>query len=160
MTKNRGANAAGILLITCLLLQGCSPSEEELWGLGSFVFLMFVCLLVLNGLVPRIQEIPNIQMLVIKLERLAEKVLPTLLIMAVVLIAYGTYSIAINEDRSRQDLLVFVGAVILFMAVNVRSWARTHETLRKRNHLRMIGLSVSFLVVFGYLLIGAPNISL
>ncbi len=160
MTKNKSKYTVTFLLATCLLLQGCSPNEEQLWGLGSFVFLAFAIILILNGVAPRIQEIPNIQTLIAKLEHFSEKVLPIILIMATASLVYGAYSIVSNDDRSRQDLFVFVGAVILFLAANLRGWARTKEIMKKRNHLRMIGLSLSFLAIFCYLLLGAPNLNL
>ena len=75
-------------------------------------------------------------------------------------VAYGAYSIATSDNRSRQDLFVFVGAVLLYMAASLQSWSRAKEVLKKRNHLRAIGLSVSFLMIFSYLLLGAPNLQL
>lgn len=160
MKRNRNKNAASLFLGTSLLLQGCSPSEEELWGLGSFVFVVFVAILLLNSIVPRIQEFPRLQKLVTKLEFLSEKTWPLILLIAIASILIGAYSIATNGPGSIRSLFIFTGVIILYLAVNVRAWARSKEALKKRNHLRKIGLSVSFLVIFGYLLLGAPNLTL
>jgi hypothetical protein len=160
MKKNKRNYAIGALASFCLLLQGCSPNEEELWGLGSFVFLAFVAILILNGIVPRIQEVPKFKAFVAKVEAFSEKSLPVVLLIAIASIGYGAYSITANEARTRQDLFVFVGAVILYMAVNLKGWSRTKEILEKRNHVRAIGLSLSFLIIFAYLLLGAPNLRL
>lgn len=160
MKKNKRNYAIGILVSSCLLLQGCSPNEEELWGLGSFVFLAFVGILILNGIVPRIQEVQKFKAFVAKAEAISDKVLPVVLLIAVASIGYGAYSIASNEDRTRQDLFIFIGAVVLYMAVNLKGWSRAKEILEKRNHVRAIGLSASFLIIFVYLLLGAPNLRL
>ncbi len=160
MTKSKKRYAATSILFTCLLFQGCSPREEDLWGLGSFVFLVFVIILILSNIAPRIQEIPSFQTFVAVLERFSVKAVPVLLLMAIGSIIYGAYSIASNEDRSRQDLFAFVGAVILYLAVNIRSWATAKDGLQKRNHVRLIGLSLSFLTIYCYLILGAPNLSL
>ena len=160
MKKNKRKYAIGALASSCMLLQGCSPNEEELWGLGSFVFLVFVAILILNGIVPRIQEVPKFQAFVVKIEVISKNTLPVILLVAIASIGYGAYSIAINDDRTRQDLFVFIGAVILYMAVSTKNWSKAKGKLEKRNHLRAIGLSASFITIFVYLLLGAPNLRL
>lgn len=160
MKKNRNKYTSSFLIGSCSLLQGCSPNEEELWGLGAFVFLVFVVILFLNSIVPRIQDVPKLQIFVAKLELFSEKIWPFILLMAIASILYGAYSIASNGAGSIQSLFIFVGVIILYMAANLRGWARAKEVLKKRNHLRKIGLSASFLIIFGYLLLGAPNLSL
>jgi hypothetical protein len=152
MKRNRNKYTAYLFLGSSLLLQGCSPNEEELWGLGSFVFVFFVAILFLNSIVPRIQEFPRLQELVTKLEFLSEKIWPLILLIAIISILTGAYSIATNGPSSIKSLFIFTGVIILYLAVNVRAWGRSKDTLKKRNHLRKIGLSVSFLVIYGYLL--------
>jgi len=160
MKKNNRSFLTALLVSSFLLLQGCSLSEGELWGLGSFVFFVFVCIIIINGVVPRIQEVRKFQAFVTKMEIILAKFLPVFLILAIASIIYGAYSIVSNDDSTRQDLFVFVGAVILYMAVNLKALSRTENVIAKRNYLRAITLSVSFLVIFVYLLLGAPNIRL
>lgn len=160
MKKNRKKYALIFLVDSCLLLQGCSASEEQLWGLGSFVFLVFVAILLLNSVVPRIQELPKFQSVVTKVEFLSERIWPIILVIAIASILYGAYSIASNGVGSIQSLFIFTGVIILYMAANIRAWARAKEILKKRNHLRKIGLSITFLVIYIYLFLGAPNLSL
>lgn len=160
MMKNKRNCVIGALASSCILLQGCSPNDKELWGLGSFVFLVFVAILILNGIVPRVQEVPMFQTFVAKIEIFSKNVFPAVLLVAIASIGYGAYSIAINDDRTKQDLFVFVGAVILYLAVNMNNWSKAKEILEKRNYLRAIGLSVSFIIIFVYLLLGAPNLRL
>ncbi len=160
MKKNRDKYVLTCLLGACFLLQGCSPSEEELWGLGSFVFLVFVALLLLNNVVPRIQELPRLQEFITKLEFVSEKIWPVILLLAMASILFGAYSIVNNGPGAIKSLFLFSGVIILYLAANVRSWARSKDVLKKRNHLRKIGISISFLVIYIYLFLGAPNISL
>ena len=105
MKKNNSKYATSALTGFCLLLQGCSPNEKELWGLGSFVFLVFVAILVLNSIVPRIQEVPKFQVFVAKLEAFSEKVLPFILLVAIVVVKFFWPQFCIQPSSFSQQHL-------------------------------------------------------
>lgn len=160
MKKNRNYIIHLLVTAVCLILQGCSASEEDLWGLGAFVFLIFVGAITLSSIIPRIQEISKIQRLIKILEVIANRAFPFLACSSIALISVGAYTVINSADRSRLNLLIFIGTVCLYLSVNIRKWANETDTHKKRNYVRMIGLSGSFLLIFIYLMLGAPNVKL
>ena len=148
------------LLIPSCILTGCVPNEEEIWGLGSLVFIVFVMIIVLTTIAPRIQDIPAFRKFIERLQGLAKLTFPFVLLLSLGMIFWGVFRIAIHEDRSSLDLVIFVGATLLYLAISQKKWATTNDKYRKRNYARAIGLSASFILVFVYLIFGAPNLNL
>ena len=160
MKKNNSKSQIFPLAVTMIFLQGCSNNEEKFWGFGSFVFVVFLFVLFLKSAIPRLQEIPRLEQITEKLKELTKRLLPLFFSSAFALIGYGMYSILSSGTRSRQDLIIFIGAIVLYIVINIKGWTQAEEVLAQRNYLRMAGLGISFLLVFIYLISGAPNLDL
>lgn len=144
----------------CSFLQGCSPNESELYGLGSFVFLVFVCTIILNRFIPRFQEVASIQSVIVKLEIIVKKAFPVFMLLSISTIIFGVYSLINEQNESRLSLLFFIGIVFLYFSINLKKWANENDKLQKRNYVRRMGISISFLTIFVYLMMGAPNLKI
>ena len=149
-----------IILSAFSLLQGCSLNEGELWGLGSFVFLVFLVVLVLNKTVPLIQEQKQIKILIEKSKPIIIWLFYIFMLISIVLIAFGINSIFSNEDRSREDLILFIGIMFLYFSINMMHWVKEKNDQKKRNYVKYMGLSISFIFIMFYVLTGASGLSL
>jgi hypothetical protein len=135
-------------------------SQEELWGLGSFVFVVFLVISLISKFTPRIQELESAKSVVQFLELVVVRWNLVLVGVAMLVIASGTFYIVFEPERSSKDLLLFVGTIFLYLTHILRKWAVENNLVKKRNLVRAMGLCMSFLLIYIYLLIGAPNLTL
>ena len=149
-----------LYLLSALFLQGCSPDEEELWGLGSFVFSVFIIIVVLNTVVPTIQEYETIKRWLEYFQKVIQKGFIYLIVISLILIVLGLYSILSSSERSSENLIFYIGVLFLYLSINMRNWSVEMDKHKKRNYVRVMGLSISFMFLMVYLMIGAPNLSL
>lgn len=159
MQRNRNKHQLFFLFFTALL-QGCAPSEEELWGLGSVVFLVFLFMVILNFVVPAIQEFKIIRQWLPYIERMIDKGFIFLVIISFILIFWGVFSILTNSERSSSDLIFFIGILFFYLTINIKKWAIEKDPTKKKNYMRLVGLALSFISLIIYLMIGAPNLKL
>jgi len=147
-------------LLSTLLLQGCSPNEGELWGLGAFVFSIFVCIVALNALVPTLQEYEVIKKWLAHIENIIQKGFKLLVLLSLLLIALGIFNIISNPKPSSKDLIIFIGALLLYLSINMNKWAVEKDKHKKRNYVRVMGLCVTFMFSLIWLMSGAPGLNL
>lgn len=149
-----------LLVFLALTLQSCSLNEGELWGLGSYVFLIFLAILALNKVIPVIQEQQKIKTLIEYSKPILLKLFFLLTFLSIVLIGIGAFLIVTNEERSSVDLIFFIGIILLYFSINMRDWIKENSALKKRNYIKLMGLSVSFIFIMVYILTGASGFSL
>ena len=154
------SNRTHLLAPLILFLQGCAPSEGQLWGLGAFVFLIFVIIILLNTLVPIVQEYEIVRNWLIYVENIILKVFKYLVAISLILIALGFFIIVSNPKRSSNDLIIFIGALLLYFSINVKKWAVETDKQKKRNYVRTIGLCITFMLAMVWVMSGAPGLSL
>lgn len=148
-----------LLIFVLPILQSCTPSEEELWGLGSFVFLVFIIIVLLNTFIPKLQERLWMKNIISKLEFIGIKIFFILIVLSISLFIVGLISIINNENRTSFDLLLFIGVISLYVSINFRKWALEKNKYQKRNYVRFIGIGVSFILILLYIMQGAENLT-
>lgn len=159
MTQNLELKALTVGFFS-LFLQGCSLNEKELWGFGSFVFFVFIVTTILSKIVPQIQEISKVQKLIERLKIGANKSFVIFMFISIAMIIIGLYSIITNDDRVGFDVIFFIGAVFMYFSINMKKWANETNKLKSRNSVRLMGLSLGFIVMFIYIMFGAPNLNI
>jgi hypothetical protein len=135
-------------------------SQKELWGLGSFVFVVFLAINLVSKFAPRMQELESAKKVIRFLEIVVVKWNLILVGIALIIISSGTFFIVFEPERSSRDLLLFVGTIFLYLAHNLRIWAVEKNSIKKRNLVRTMGVCMAFILIYIYLLIGAPNLTL
>jgi hypothetical protein len=141
-------------------LQACSPNEEELWGLGSLVFSVFVIIVLLQTFIPIFQEYEIVQGWVDFFQVLVLKGYLYLFFLSLVLASLGLFNLVNNSEHSSKNLLFFIGVILFYLSINLKKWAVEKDKYRKRNYVRTVGLSLTFIFFMVYLMMGAPNLSL
>ena len=159
MTQNRELKALTVGFFS-LFLQGCSLNEKELWGFGSVVFFVFIVTTILSKIVPQIQEISKVQKLIERLKIGANKSFVIFMFISIAMIIIGLYNIITNDDRVGFDVIFFIGAVFMYFSINMKKWANETNKLKSRNSVRLMGLSLGFIVIFIYIMFGAPNLNI
>lgn len=148
-----------LVLTTLATLQGCTPNDEEIWGLGSLVFSIFIILVALNALIPLAQEHKSVKVWVDKFQLLTHKVFPYLAGLALLLTIFGAGHILYNDDRTPTDLTFFLGVLTLYGIVNLKKWASEANIDKKREYIKLAGLTISFILTMLYLISGAEGLS-
>ena len=159
MTQNLELKALTVGFFS-LFLQGCSLNEKELWGFGSVVFFVFIVTTILSKIVPQIQEISKVQKLIERLKIGANKSFVIFMFISIAMIIIGLYNIITNDDRVGFDAIFFIGAVFMYFSINMKKWANETNKLKSRNSVRLMGLSLGFIVMFIYIMFGAPNLNI
>jgi uncharacterized membrane protein YiaA len=159
MTQNLELKALTVGFFS-LFLQGCSLNEKELWGFGSVVFFVFIVTTILSKIVPQIQEISKVQKLIERLKIGANKSFVIFMFISIAMIIIGLYNIITNDDRVGFDVIFFIGAVFMYFSINMKKWANETNKLKSRNSVRLMGLSLGFIVMFIYIMFGAPNLNI
>ena len=159
MTQNLELKALTVGFFS-LFLQGCSLNEKELWGFGSVVFFVFIVTTILSKIVPQIQEISKVQKLIERLKIGANKSFVIFMFISIAMIIIGLYNIITNDDRVGFDDIFFIGAVFMYFSINMKKWANETNKLKSRNSVRLMGLSLGFIVMFIYIMFGAPNLNI
>ena len=159
MTQNLELKALTVGFFS-LFLQGCSLNERELWGFGSVVFFVFIVTTILSKIVPQIQEISKVQKLIERLKIGANKSFVIFMFISIAMIIIGLYNIITNDDRVGFDVIFFIGAVFMYFSINMKKWANETNKLKSRNSVRLMGLSLGFIVMFIYIMFGAPNLNI
>ena len=159
MTQNLELKALTVGFFS-LFLQGCSLNEKELWGFGSVVFFVFIVTTILSKIVPQIQEISKVQKLIERLKIGANKSFVIFMSISIAMIIIGLYNIITNDDRVGFDVIFFIGAVFMYFSINMKKWANETNKLKSRNSVRLMGLSLGFIVMFIYIMFGAPNLNI
>ena len=159
MTQNLELKALTVGFFS-LFLQGCSLNEKELWGFGSVVFFVFIVTTILSKIVPQIQEISKVQKLIERLKIGANKSFVIFMFISIAMIIIGLYNIITNDDRVGFDVIFFIGAVFMYFSINMKKWANETNKLKSRNSVRLMGLSLGFIVIFIYIMFGAPNLNI
>ena len=126
-------------------------SQKELWGLGSFVFVVFLAISLISKFAPRIQELESTKAVIRFLEMVIVRWILVLVAIAVVTIASGTFFIVFEPERTSKDLLLFVGTIFLYLTHNLRKWAVEKDSVKKRNLVRAMGLCMAFIFIYIYL---------
>ena len=159
MTQNLELKALTVGFFS-LFLQGCSLNEKELWGFGSVVFFVFIVTTILSKIVPQIQEISKVQKLIERLKIGANKSFVIFMFITIAMIIIGLYNIITNDDRVGFDVIFFIGAVFMYFSISMKKWANETNKLKSRNSVRLMGLSLGFIVMFIYIMFGAPNLNI
>ena len=69
-----------------------------------------------------------------------------------IVLSFCVFSIVSNEERSSDDLIFFIGIIFLYFSINMKHWINEENVLKKRNHIKLMGLSVSFIFIMVYIL--------
>ena len=132
-----------------------------IWKHKVFIAIfVFIVTTILSKIVPQIQEISKVQKLIERLKIGANKSFVIFMFISIAMIIIGLYNIITNDDRVGFDVIFFIGAVFMYFSINMKKWANETNKLKSRNSVRLMGLSLGFIVMFIYIMFGAPYLNI
>jgi hypothetical protein len=136
-------------LAPILFLSGCSlgsNSDKVIVDLAGGVFLVFMALVAVKFITPKLLRNPSFEVLIQYLEKNVTSFIKPLYGMSFALVLYGLLS-PMLADRILDKILVFPGFVLAIIASNVARLAKNSDDEERKRSMEIISLGLSVIAV-------------
>ena len=136
-------------LAPILFLSGCSlgsNSDKVIVDLAGGVFLVFMALVAVKFITPKLLRNPSFEVLIQYLEKNVTSFIKPLYGMSFALVLYGLLSPMLT-DQLLDKILVFPGFVLAIIASNVARLAKNSDDEERKRSVEIISLGLSVIAV-------------
>ena len=136
-------------LAPILFISGCSlgsDSDKVMVDLAAGVFLVFMALVAIKYITPKLVRKPSFELLMQYLQRNVSALIKPLYAISILLVLYGLLS-PILTGNILDKILVFPGFVVAIIARNIARLEKNGEDEERKRAIEIASLGISVIVV-------------